>query len=63
VHSVFCEFIENSNTVVSFHHTITLKSRLEDDEIESLPKRKKCDVGLQFSDTSRSTIQRCDSVR
>jgi hypothetical protein len=36
----------NSNIVVSFHHTVTTKRRLEDDEIESQLKCKIRDVGL-----------------
>jgi hypothetical protein len=29
VYSVFCEFVMNSNIVVSFHHTMAMKCRLE----------------------------------
>jgi hypothetical protein len=34
VQSVFCAFIVKSNTVVSFHRTMAMKRRLENDEIE-----------------------------
>jgi hypothetical protein len=42
VHSIFCEFIVNSNTVVSFHHT-TIVRRLEDDETE---RQRKCKLNV-----------------
>jgi hypothetical protein len=48
VRSVFCEFTENSNIVLSFHHSTAVKrrlGRLGDIEIESQLKCKKCDVG------------------
>jgi hypothetical protein len=35
-----------SNIVVSFHHTMAIKRRSEDDKIERKLKRKICDVGL-----------------
>jgi hypothetical protein len=43
VHSIFCYFIVN---LVSFHPTMAMKHRLEDDEIERQLKCKICDVGL-----------------
>jgi hypothetical protein len=39
VHSVFCELIVNSNTIVSFHHTMAMKHSFADDEIE---RKLKC---------------------
>jgi hypothetical protein len=56
VYSVFCEFIENSNIVVSFHRTTAMKRRLGDDEIESQLKCKKCDVGLCNSQVLRGVL-------
>jgi hypothetical protein len=44
--SVFCDFIVNSNIVVSFHHTMVMKHNLEDDEIERQLKCKIHDKGL-----------------
>jgi hypothetical protein len=57
VHSVFCVFIVDKNIVVSFHHTMAMKHRLEDDETERQLKCKKCDVGMCILGASRSTIK------
>jgi hypothetical protein len=46
MHSVFCVFILNFNIVVSFHHAMAMKCRLEDDEIEKQLKCKKCDADI-----------------
>jgi hypothetical protein len=40
VHSVFCEFVENMNIVVSFYHTMVVKHCLQDDENETQLKCK-----------------------
>jgi hypothetical protein len=45
VHSVFCEFIGNSNIVVSFGHKMAMKLS-ENDETERQLKFKIYDMGL-----------------
>jgi hypothetical protein len=44
--SVFCEFVVNLNIVVSFHRTVALIRRLEDDEVERQLKCEIHDTGL-----------------
>jgi hypothetical protein len=44
--SVSSELIVNSNSAVSFHHTMTIERRLEDDETERQMKYKTHDMEL-----------------
>jgi hypothetical protein len=53
----------NSNVLVSFHHTMAMKYRLEDDEIERQLSARYVTSGSAFLGVSRSSIQRRESVR
>jgi hypothetical protein len=46
VHSIFYEFIVNSNTAGSLNHTMAIKRHLEDDKIDRKPMCKKCNMGM-----------------
>lgn len=43
---MFSEFIVNSNIVISFHHTLAMKTGFEDDEIQRQLKYKTRDMGV-----------------